>query len=227
MHNFSPYLIGQTGSGKSNLVRSEFLPLAPRAFVSDSQWEYEDGAIFYNFQKAVSFWQRNIDKDYHLIFRSENRQEHVAFFDLITQSQLRMDLPPIAIIAEEASYDSKTHNIDEIIDTMYTKGRHGKINVLTVVQDPTQVHPIIRKMSHLWIVLRIMEASSPIRQKFSRESIEKMAELETILPNTVPVCGTHYMTNHGCVKPDPFKRWYEALRFEGFPEGKVRRRRHI
>ena len=209
MNNRNVVLIGMTGAGKTVYAKN-MLAVTPRAVVLDIQGEYEDGEVFYDWRESVDFWRAHMAEDWHIIFRGEDRSEHLAWIDILTQAQNDRDLglPPIGLFVEESSYYSDTHVIPSVLDRVYTKGRHGRISVVTVVQRLTQIHPIIRDMSPVWISFRVRSAPGVLREKFPSEDLERLPYLETLIPNVRPEYGKHFLTDTGEV--DPLAGWIGA-----------------
>ena len=194
MKNLNTLLMGQTGSGKTTFARI-MLGLAPRAFVFDPVDDYEDGAVFYDFDSAADFFTRNAREDFHLIYRGD-RSTYVAWLDILFRAQKAETLPPIAVIMEESSFYSTSHVIGEILDTIYTKGRRQRISVLTVVQRTTQINPIIRANSQLWISMQQRNFPSDVKEVFNSDDIETIRTLETFTPvSGPPIEGKHYVTD--------------------------------
>lgn len=204
MRNLNPLICGMTGSGKTTLARV-LLSLAPRAFVFDPADDYEDGAVFESFRPAFEFYERNAREDFHLIYRGP-RDTYDAWLDILYKSQRYMELPPLAIFQEEASYYSSSHNIDEGLDQIYTKGRRQGISVVTVVQRDTQINPIIRANSQVWVAMQQKNFSSDMKSAFTLEEREQIQTLETFTPFVgEPIEGKHYLVDR--IGFDLFGSW--------------------
>lgn len=194
--NFNPLLIGMIGTGKTQMGL-RFLARSPRAVVLDRQAEYEGGAIFTDFATATTFFLENMRENWQIIYQDENPDSHVAWMDFLFQCQMNLELPPVALFLDEASYYSTSHNVDPILDKIYTKGRHARISTFTAVQRMTQINPIIRDQSHIWISLRVKSYPADMKQRFSREDLERIPFLEDITPDVTPTYGQHYLTDVG------------------------------
>lgn len=185
-------IMGQTGSGKTSLAKW-LLGFTPRAFIFDPVDDYEDGAIFYDFEPASKFWLENISRDFHLIYRGE-RDTYEAWLDILYESQRNMDLPPLAIFMEEASFYSSSHKIPPLYERIYTMGRRQKISVVTVVQRDTQIAPVIRAQSPLWLTMRQRKFSTDTKELYTADELDRIPKLETFTPVTgEPIEGRHYI----------------------------------
>ena len=214
MRNWNLVIMGMKGSGKSVLSK-HLLSYAPRAIVLDRMGEYTDGAIFNDWRESVEFWRAHLAADWHIIFRGHNPAAHLAWIDVLTDAQLKaaemgQPLPPVALFVEESSFYSNTHNIGPILDALYTKGRHGYISVVSIVQRLTQIHPIIRDQSDEWITLRLRSFPSVVAERFTREDLERIPTLRTLTPDLTPRYGVHYLTDSG--ESDIFGPWARTLR---------------
>lgn len=208
MNNLNIMVMGQTGAGKTSFAKW-LLSFTPRAFLFDPLDDYEDGAIFYDFKEASDFWLSNLEADYHLIYRGE-RETYPAWLDMLYETQRRMDLPPLAIFMEESSFYSSSHVIPPELDAIYTKGRRQKISVVTVVQRDTQINPVIRAQSPLWVTMRQRKFSTDTKQLFTGEELDRIPNLETFTPvSGNPIEGTHYIPD----QPDfPIReKWSEIM----------------
>lgn len=192
MKNLNLLILGATGAGKTSFARY-LLSLTPRAFVFDPADDYDDGAIFYDFESALEFYQRNCRADYHLIYRGD-RETYDAWLDILYESQRHMELPPVGVWLEESSYYSSSHTIGPLMDQIYTKGRRQRISVVTVTQRDTQIHTIIRANSHVWVTMRQRKFSTDVKEMFTPDELDRIPTLETFTPvSGAPIEGTHYI----------------------------------
>lgn len=209
MRNRNLVLTGMPGSGKSVFTRS-LVAVAPRVLILDRQAEYTDGAIYTDWRESVDFWRANLAADWHIIFRGDNPEAHLAWIDLMAEAQLAdKSLPPVALILEESSYYSKTHYMDAVLDRVYTKGRHGRINIVSIVQRMTQIHPVIRDVSDVWVVFRSRTLPGVIAERFTSDDLDRIPRLEKLLPNVEPKYGVHYLTDTG--EDDILGPWARSL----------------
>lgn len=192
------------GSGKTQLSK-RLLRLAPRAVVLDAAEEYEDGGIFqeHEFERALKFFRAYYYDNFHLIYRGPPEQM-LAWMDIIFQAQSADPSRPLAIITDEASSYSSSHNLDSVLDNVYTKGRRAKINVVTIIQYSTQIHPIIRNGSHVWVALKNKKMSTDTRQQFTNEEMETIRTLQPIYPDTNATEGVNYLVDEDV---DLFRVW--------------------
>jgi hypothetical protein len=185
-------VMGMTGSWKTSLARY-LLKITPRAFVFDPADDYDDGAIFYDQKTASDFYLENAERDYHLIYRGD-QETFLAWLDVIYQSQRYMNLKPVGVFMEESSFYSTSHTIPKALDTIYTKGRRQRISVITVVQRDTQIHPLIRAQSPLWITMRQRKFSTDTKELFTSDELDRIPKLETFTPLLgAPIEGKHYI----------------------------------
>lgn len=208
MKNLNLLILGGTGAGKTTLARY-LLAMTPRAFVFDPADDYDDGAIFYDFEAAAEFFERNAREDFHLIYRGD-RSTYEAWLDILYEAQRHMQLPPLGVFLEESSYYSTSHNITPLLDQIYTKGRRQRISIVTVTQRDTQVNPIIRSNSHVWITMRQRKFSTDVKETFTSDELEQIQNLETFTPLiSEPVEGTHFMIDQPGLPV--FEKWREIV----------------
>jgi len=216
--NFSILSTGMIGSGKSQLAH-RFLKLSPRAIVFDPQSEYTIPA-FRSFDEGAQFLVDYRDKDFQFAIQppdSLNSLEgferyYMSWIDLIYHAQIEdPDRPPIALILDEASYYIGTsHNVPSEVQRLFTKGRHAKISIITIVQRFTQAAPILRDQSHAWIILRSKSLPSELKDRLAKEEIETIPSLRPLTPRIRPKFGVHYVTDLG-ESVDVFDLWRRAV----------------
>lgn len=210
--NFNVLLIGMIGTGKTQMGL-RFLARSPRALVLDRQSEYEGGAIFTDFRSATSFFLEHRRDNWQIVYQDMNPDAHLAWIDLLFECQMNEELPPVALFLDESSYYSTSHNVGAILDKLYTKGRHARISTFTTVQRMTQINPIIRDQSHVWISLRLKSFPSDMKERFSRADLERIPFLEDITPDVTPTYGQHYLTDVGDY--EFFEKWSRVLQGDG------------
>lgn len=205
MNNLNALILGQTGSGKTSLAK-RLLEITPRAFIFDPQDDYENGGIFYDFRPAVDFYLENHARPFHLIYRGP-LNTYVAWLDILFKGQRQFADAPLGIFLDESSLYSSSHSIDDMLERVYTQGRRQRISVVTVTQRDTQINPIIRANSHVWITMRQRKFSTDVKQIFTPAELDAAADLATFSPFTEgpPIEGKHYII-------DPpefplFERW--------------------
>lgn len=204
----SPLIVAQTGAGKTNFAKL-LASVTPRLIILDRKNEY-DGPVFDDFRELLDFLLEHPQEDFHAIFRDRRPLAHLGVMDMVAEMQEKEKLPPLAILAEESSYYSETNNISPIVNRAYTAGRHGQLSMMSVIQHPSQIHPIIRSSSDMWISLRMREVTSVMKEVFPKEDQKRIPLLKTLFPGTTPVYGTHFLTDTG--EPDPIGVYARALR---------------
>lgn len=192
MNNLNVLIIGQTGAGKTSLAKY-LLGLSPRAFVFDPRDDYDTAKPFYTFKDAADFYVKNHAKDFHLIYRGE-QASFVAWLDILFRTQRKYSDPPLAVFLEESSLYSSSHKIDGFLERIYTQGRRQRINIVTVTQRDTQINPIIRANSHVWVSMRQRKFSSDVKELFTPDELERIGALEIFTPvSGEPLEGVHYV----------------------------------
>lgn len=194
MNNLNALLIGQTGSGKTSFAKY-LLGRTPRAFVFDPRDDYDSAPPFYEFKPALDFYARHHRRPFHLIYRGDPKT-FVAWLDILFRVQRMHNDPPLGVFLEESSLYSSSHVIDQYLERIYTQGRRQRINIVTVTQRDTQIHPIIRANSHVWISLRQRKFSSDVKQVFTSDDLDKLPQLKTFTPMSgAPIEGVHYLSD--------------------------------
>ena len=192
LNNANYLILGQTGAGKTSLAKF-FLAHTPRAFVFDPRDDYDSAEPRYTFESALAFYAEHHASDFHLIYRGPE-SSYVAWLDILFKTQRNYSDPPLAIFLEESSLYSSSYKIDDYLERVYTQGRRQRINIITVTQRDTQIHPIIRANSHVWISLRQRKFSTDVKELFTADELERIAQLTTYTPVTgPPIEGTHYL----------------------------------
>lgn len=187
-----------TGSGKSQFAR-RLLEVTPRALVIDQQAEYGDcGGVFTDYERSARFYLENLHKNFHIIFQGMDSDSIMAWLDTVYRVQMEnKDAPPIGVFLDESSTLSDSHQIGPILANLYTRGRHARISVATLTQRITQINPIIRDQSHVWVSFRLRTFPTDVRQHFSPEDLDMLPNLETLTPGVRPEYGKHYLTDAG------------------------------
>lgn len=207
MNNTNVLITAMMGAGKTNMAKY-LLSITPRAFVLDRKGEYEDGAIFTSFGECYQFFRQNMRKDWHIIFRGDTRS-FIAWFDILYRAQHAYSLPPLGLFVEESSFFSTSHTIPREVEQVYTLGRAARINVVTVAQRDTQVNVLLRSQHHLWVALRQRVPGSDTREAFTKEDLELLPNLETLMPGKVPKWGVHFVSDQGQI--DLAESWTKHL----------------
>lgn len=208
MKNLNVLILGQTGAGKTSLAKY-LLARTPRAFVFDPRDDYDTSPAFYTYDAAAEFYRQNHALDFHLIYRGPP-DTYVAWLDILFQTQRHHSDPPLAVFLEESSLYSDSHSIDKYLETIYTQGRRQRISIVTVTQRDTQINPIIRANSHVWISMRQRKFSTDVKQMFTPDELERMQRLSVFTPvSGDPVEGTHYLPD----EPDfpLLERWRQIV----------------
>lgn len=207
MNNLNVLILGQTGSGKTSLAK-RLLDMTPRAFIFDPQDDYDHVAPFYSFRDAADFYIKHHARRFHLVYRGP-LNSYVAWLDILFKTQRRYEDEPLGIFLDESSLYSSSHSIDDYLERVYTQGRRQRISVVTVTQRDTQINPIIRANSQVWVSMRQRKFSTDVKQIFTPAELDAAASLATYSPFTegLPVEGKHFIM-------DPpefplFERWAE------------------
>lgn len=189
MKNRNVLIVGQIGSGKSTLTRA-LVDMAPRSIILDPEREYTGDAVFQDYQSAIEYFvQHRKDSSFRLVFQFEEMAEAVGLIKLAKHAQKVEDLPPLAVFLEEASEYSDTHHIDPEIADLYRKGRHWRINTVSVIQVDTDINRIVRSQSQIIVSMFQTKLSSDFLRFFTQDEILK---LKTLIPGTEPVQDTHF-----------------------------------
>jgi DNA helicase HerA-like ATPase len=187
-------IVGQTGSGKSTLVR-KLLRVTARAIVMDRQHEYDGvkGAhISTTLADAVKYFTENRHTFFTLIFRPEEEEDYFRLIQLARFAQKEDDrLGPLVIFLEESSAYSNTHAIEGVIRDLYNKGRHERISLCSVIQLDTDVHRVTRSNSRSIVVLRMTYISSALKPLFGEEPLSLVSLSTEYTKN--PVQGRHFL----------------------------------
>lgn len=199
MKNVNYLIIGQIGSGKSCLTR-HILSFTPRAIVIDTKNDYAtDKDTFTDFDTFTAAYQRmdQQGKPFQIVVNPSGPFMLRAILGLVMYRQSIPEKPyPIGIFLDESSYYSDSHTIPQELEISYTKGRSYRINHVTVVQRNTQINPIIRSESHVWVALHQKKLSGDMKEQFSTAEQQTIrGGLQTLTPNVMPVNGTHYLTD--------------------------------
>lgn len=204
--NFNPLICGQIGAGKSNLLRY-LIQFTPRVIVFDKMGEYDTAPAFHSFKEAGGFLIKNRERNFHLIFDTMDPDAYLAMMELAFDVQMSdQSLPPLALFVEEASFFSSSHTLPKPVDLIYTKGRHARINLVTIVQRMTQVHTITRDQCHVWVLMKLMSLPGDAKQRLPSGALEEIRGLETYLPGQDPEYGRHFITDQG-PSVDVVERW--------------------
>lgn len=210
MNNLNTLILGQTGSGKTSFAK-RMAAITPRAFLFDPRDDYEHVPAYYDFASAAAFYAENHARPFHLVYRGPI-DTYVAWLDLLFQGQRIEGDPPLGIFLEESSLYSSSYKIDDYLERVYTQGRRQQISVVTVTQRDTQIHPIIRANSHVWLSMRQRKFSSDVREIFTGEELDRITALERYTPmhENLPEEGKHYVID----PPDfpIFEKWADIMK---------------
>jgi hypothetical protein len=194
MKNLSTLLVGMTGAGKSTIVRV-LLNYSARAIICDDQMEYGDvpGAVVaYEVDQAMQLFLSMRWKPFKLVCQFEEPDDYLKIMELAEHTQKVEAHGPLVIVWEEASTHSDTHHIPDIIATLYKKGRHRRISMLTIIQSDTDIHRITRKNSPVIVSLKQTELSGNMRAKFREDEVKALVSLrDEWTPE--PVQGRHFL----------------------------------
>lgn len=219
MRNLNLAIIGQIGAGKTQMVK-RLLGRASRVVVLDPLCDYEEGTVIESFEEAARFWvQHRRDKKFTLIFRG---RAGVSFSDdanaltpfryllrLIAHSQRVDKLPPLALILEESTFYAERNNPWNEVKAIYLYGRRWKINTISVAQSDVDISTQVRRNSQAIIALRNVKPSADFARYFG-DDLNRMAELEKVLPTSKPQNGKHYLTYPPGM--DVLREWEEINR---------------
>jgi hypothetical protein len=171
--------------------------------------EIDEGAIFTDIGKSVDFFKRYRSGPFHLVFRPESLEMAMAWPELIFAAQTENSELPVGLFLDESSRYSTSHKWPRVLDDVYTKSRRRRINLVTVVQWQSQVHPQIRASAHCWVVMRNKKVTQEIKEVLTNEEIEAVKGLTPLTPGVKAESGVHYI----CDLPDidPVQMWRDHL----------------
>lgn len=195
MKNRNVLIVGQIGSGKSTLTR-KLIELAPRVVILDPEWEYgseadvKAGNVFRDYRAAIQhFVQHRKSERFRLIFQFDEQSQALGLVQLIKHAQKVEELPPLALVLEEASEYSDTYHICPEIADLYRKGRHWRINTVSVIQVDSDINRVVRSQSQIVVSMFQTKLSSDFQRFFTQQEIMK---LQTLTPGTVPKQDLHF-----------------------------------
>ena len=130
-------IFGKRGSGKSYLAHS-ILKSHKRYLVYDVLGEYEDGVCFESKADLADFWERNLDREFRLIYRPLKPRDE--FEDIC---KLVLACGDMTFLVEELDTFCSPQEIGDSFASIIQRGRHFNITFIGVSQRPFGINRVI------------------------------------------------------------------------------------
>lgn len=200
MKNVIVTITGQKGSGKTSFARFLLARTSSAVVLDRLGHDYTQGAIARDFESAADYFLARRFQNQRLICRFAHDPEWAGILRLVYESQkfglkeLGDKLPPITVFIEEIDFFSNRAYIDPFVAQMYKYGRHYSINLVGIVRQDVETHPLVRANSDIIVAFRHIKLSVDFLRFFSSEDQVRLAGLEQYNPTLEPALGTHYLT---------------------------------
>lgn len=128
-------IFGRTGSGKSELVKKNFIPILSRLVIIDFMCEYSPAGsiIFTSLQDFINYLKTHKDEFFCYVIRFTDDQELENLFDILFY------LEDYFLIVEEAELYISPHGKSQNFYKIIRYGRHNKISVIAVARRVTEL----------------------------------------------------------------------------------------
>lgn len=204
MRNAVITIVGQKGSGKTTFAKA-LAALSTRHVIIDRLWEYEEGDIMTNYEHALERLAQLWRRDFRIVVRFRQDQFYSEYFHFLAEVSDRCPFRPVSVTVEEADFFMSPHKIDPHLSYLYRYGRHFKINLISIARGETDIHRDAVANADCFVVFRSHRFSTEMRERFEKEDLQRIRELETLVPGTTPEKDVHYVTYPANV--DPFAMW--------------------
>lgn len=203
-------IVGQPGSGKTTLARLLF-EQAPHVIAIDPLGEFSPDPIEGFSAGARAIWETRDEPVKLSIAPTMDPESEVEHLLIILEHAQRKAIDDgtaghIAVILDEASMVSETHEILPQMRRIYNLGRRWGVCLVVIAQVDTDIHRLTRRNSQLIVAMRQLAVSSDLRRMFD---VDHLSELDPLTPGQRPVYGTHYLTAPPDVEIERY--WAETL----------------
>jgi hypothetical protein len=149
LDDFTVTIIGRRRSGKSWIARWLLYNLKHRF----------PCAVVVTATAINNFWSKHIPKEF--IHDVENVNEVLGVVlerqkALLQHPELEID-PRILVVLDDVLKDAMLIRFSKHLRTMYTDGRHLKVFLVVIIQDPTGIPPTLRENTDLAIIFRVFQ----------------------------------------------------------------------
>lgn len=169
------------------------LKLVDRAVVLDPTWDYDNGDIIYDVREALDYLVDVRRGPFCLIFRGETIQEYETVMRMVRHMQQaeHMQNGPLALFFEESREYSDRWRITPELEKIYTRGRHWRINSVSVIQMDTAINPIIRASSQLIVTTLQFKLSTDYKSWFDPDAVRRLKPFTPL--DGEPEQGKHFL----------------------------------
>lgn len=185
-------IVGQPGAGKTTLARV-LHEHAWRSLAIDPLGEFgERSAQIAGVRNGVQaiFDQRH-DPHQLSVYPTRDPEIETEYLLRACMAVQQQDADsPLAIIVDEASTVSGTHEILPAMRQVYNMGRRWGICLVVIAQVDTDIHRLTRRNSQLIVGMRQLSMSADLRRMFWHDP----AQLDVLTPLDVPENGRNYVT---------------------------------
>lgn len=137
-------VFGRRGSGKTNLIRTTFLPLLPRYLIWDINGEYgQHGVPFSDPVELIDRLARQGDQPFHFVYTPQHDVER-EFAWLLQGAWLTRSL---CLVLDEIDMISTPTSIPEALFRVLNLGRHRSIDIIAASRRPAQVPRLLTSQS--------------------------------------------------------------------------------
>lgn len=144
-------VIGQTGSGKSFLVRNQIISYFKRVIVIDMMHEYENGMICNSFPEFVNSFSD--DESFFYIIRPTDEKDIFFIFSAVKV------IGNCCLVLEEADMYLNSRATPENLKWLIQFGRHIDISIIAVARRVPDLSPMIRAQCNCMVSFKQFEAN--------------------------------------------------------------------